>query len=92
MLHDFLRRFWSDPQNRSVPRQAEGATSRRGSGELFIMLHTNPVDGMSYVRLPLRRASTGWRYPGTTSGRSLYHEAVPGDLDWLAGCVVGRGK
>ena len=89
VLHDFLRRFWSDPQNRMALRQAEWCDELTRSGELFITLHTNPVDGMSYVRpLPASGIDRVAVDPGDYEREVSYHEAVPaGDPDWPAGRV-----
>lgn len=47
----FVDRFWSHPLNRMNLRQFELCTELSLSGELFVTFHTNPFDGMTYVRL-----------------------------------------
>lgn len=46
----FVRAFWSHPQNRMDCRLGPMCDELTRSGELFPVLHTNRVDGMSYVR------------------------------------------
>lgn len=46
----FVDRFWSHPLNRMEVRQFELCTELSLSGELFVTFHTNPFDGMTYVR------------------------------------------
>lgn len=87
VLQDFLGRFWSDPQNRMALRQNEWCDELTRSGELFITLHTNPVDGMSYVRpLPASSIDRVAADPGDYERELSYHEAVAaGDPDWPDG-------
>ena len=55
-LDAFLRAFWGHPQNRLDAELPEWSDELARSGELFLALFTNPVDGMSYVRaLPAAR-------------------------------------
>ena len=46
----FLREWWSHRQNRLNVRQFELGTELGLSGELFVTFHTNPFDGMTYIR------------------------------------------
>jgi hypothetical protein len=46
----FVERFAADPANALARRQLGWCEELSRSGELFIALHTNPADGMSYVR------------------------------------------
>ncbi|KPK21308.1 MAG: hypothetical protein AMJ76_02975, partial [Dehalococcoidia bacterium SM23_28_1] len=46
----FVRRFWDHGQNKMALRVYRWSNELARSGELFIVLFTNPVDGMSYVR------------------------------------------
>ena len=43
-------RFWGHQQNRLDIRQFELCTELSISGELFVTFHTNPYDGMTYIR------------------------------------------
>jgi hypothetical protein len=47
----FVRAFWQHRQNRLDLRLREMVDELTRSGELFVVLHRNPLDGMSYVRL-----------------------------------------
>ncbi len=49
-LNAFLVAFWGHEQNRMALRQYGLCEELSRSGELFITLHMNPADGMSYVR------------------------------------------
>ncbi len=49
--HPFARRFWQHPLNRMDARLHDWCREWSRSGELFVALSRNPVDGMSYVRL-----------------------------------------
>jgi hypothetical protein len=52
----FVADFWSHRQNRIARRLSAWCDELTRSGELFIALFTNPVDGMSYVRaIPARQ-------------------------------------
>jgi len=46
----FLRQFWSHPKNRLPRRLGAMCDELTRAGELFPVLFTNKVDGMSYVR------------------------------------------
>jgi hypothetical protein len=48
--HPFARRFWEHPLNRLETRVFDWCRELSRSGELFLVLSRNPVDGMSYVR------------------------------------------
>lgn len=47
----FIARWWLHPQNRMDVRQFEMMTELALTGELFVTLHTNPLDKLSYLRL-----------------------------------------
>ena len=49
-LGRWLTQFMEHEENRIDMRQADWCDELARSGELFVVLHTNPVDGMSYVR------------------------------------------
>jgi len=46
----FVRAFWEHRQNQMARRLGAWCDELTRAGELFVTLHTNPVDGMSYVR------------------------------------------
>lgn len=49
-LANFLKAFWTHPQNHMPTRQREWCDELTRTGELFIVLHTNQADGMTYLR------------------------------------------
>lgn len=50
-VQGFIRDWWYHPQNRMAVRQFEMLTELSLTGELFVTLHTNPVDKMTYLRV-----------------------------------------
>jgi hypothetical protein len=49
-LNKFIYTFWNHPQNRMDLRLPSMSDELARSGDLFIVLFTNPIDGMSYLR------------------------------------------
>lgn len=47
----FIRRFWGHRKNLMDVRLSELSDELSRAGDLFVTLHTNPMDGMSYVRV-----------------------------------------
>lgn len=47
----FCKLFWEHPQNRMSTRLGQICDELTRAGEVFVTLHTNAADGMSYVRL-----------------------------------------
>lgn len=86
-LQSWLDAWWAHPENRMDSRLGAWCDELTRSGELFVTLHTNPADGMSYVRLVPAQAVDGvaWR-PGDYETELSYHESpAPDDPDWPAG-------
>ena len=79
-LSRFLEKWWHHPQNAMALRQYGLCDELARSGELFLVLHTNPADGMSYVRsLPASSIDRiEWR-PGDYEAELRYHERVTMD-------------
>jgi hypothetical protein len=79
-LSRFLAQFWTHPQNHMPTRQRELCDELTRTGELFVVLHTNPADGMSYVRAisagAIDKITT---QPGDYETELTYHEQVPVD-------------
>ncbi len=48
---EFVNRFWHHPENRMDARIYEMCTELSLAGELYVTFHTNPLDGMTYIRL-----------------------------------------
>lgn len=86
-LAHFLAAFWHHPQNQLTLRQYAWCDELSRAGELFITLHLNPADGMSYVRgLPASSIDRVISAPGDYETELAFHEAVPpGDPDYPAG-------
>ncbi len=86
-LADFAARFWSDPQNQLELRQYQWCDELTRAGELFITLHLNRADGMSYVRaLPASAVDRVETQPGDYETELACHEAVgPEDPDYAQG-------
>ncbi len=49
-VEGFVRRFWDHPMNQIDQRLGPMCDELVRSGELFVILFTNKVDGMSYIR------------------------------------------
>ena len=49
-IGQFLRKWWAHPKNHMERRLPELCEELARAGDLFLTLHTNPVDGLSYVR------------------------------------------
>jgi hypothetical protein len=79
-LQRFVSQFWTHPQNHMPTRQRDWCDELTRTGELFIVLHTNPADGMSYVRAisagAIDKITTA---PGDYETELTYHEQVAMD-------------
>ncbi len=86
-LKRYLAAWWSAPSNLMDLRLGPWSDELARAGELFVTLHFNPADGVSYVRL-LPASSIDkitWR-PGDYEAELTYHEAVDlDDADYAAG-------
>jgi hypothetical protein len=49
-VEEWLRAWWSHPLNNLQLRQFELCRELSLGGEMFVTLHTNPLDGMTYLR------------------------------------------
>jgi hypothetical protein len=49
-LDNFIKEFWNHPKNRMDLRLTGMCDELSRSGDLFVLLWRNPIDGMSYVR------------------------------------------
>ena len=54
-INDFILAFWNHPKNTVGRRLGEISDALARDGELFPILFTNPVDGMSYLRFKSAR-------------------------------------
>lgn len=86
-LKRYLAAWWNDPQNLLDLRLGPWCDELARAGELFVVLHFNPADGISYVRLVAAGAIDRiiWR-PGDYEAELEYHETVgQGDPDYERG-------
>jgi hypothetical protein len=84
----WLERFWHHPQNRLPTRLATFSDELALTGELFLVLYTNPVDGMSYLRAkPASSIDRIETDPDDLEREVRYHEVVSGDPEgrWWEG-------
>ncbi len=63
----FVKKWWDHPKNHMSRRLPELCEELGRSGDLFLTLHTNPIDGISYVRpipkdriIKIETASNDW--------------------------------
>jgi hypothetical protein len=86
-LKRYLVKWWSDPKNLFDLRLAPWSDELARSGELFIALHFNRVDGMSYARTVPASVIDGIQWaPGDYEDETSYHEMVGlGDPDYDQG-------
>lgn len=79
-LQRFIDEFWQHNRNRIKLRQAEWCDELTRSGELFLVLFTNPISGMSQIRaIPASRIDEIQWQPGDYEMELAYHEV--GDID-----------
>ena len=74
----FASDFWSHPQNHIHTRLPDWCDELTRSGELFIALFPNPLDGMSYVRtIPARQIVAVETTPNDYETETSYLEYTP---------------
>jgi hypothetical protein len=75
-IGSFIRKWWTHPQNHMDRRLPELAEELARAGDLFITLHTNDVDGLSYLRpIPKDRIVKIETAPNDWETETAYHEA-----------------
>lgn len=86
-LKKYLSAWFTDPLNLVNLEQHSWCEDLTTTGELFLSLHFNVADGMSYVRpLPPAVIDAITHRPGDYRQELSYHEAVPlGDPDYPDG-------
>ncbi len=78
-LQRFIDEFWQHSRNRILLRQADWCDELTRSGELFLVLFTNPIDGMSHVRsVPASRIDEVEWKPDDYEVELRYHEVGDG--------------
>ncbi len=76
-LQRYLTAWWQHPQNLLDLRLTPWCEELSRAGELFIALHFNPADGISYCRLvPAASIDAITWAPGDYEQELTYHEAV----------------
>ena len=76
-LKRYLAQWWSDPKNLMDLRLTALSDELARAGELFIVLHFNRADGMSYVRTVPASLIDGIKWaPGDYEEETSYHEMV----------------
>ena len=98
-VQGFVDRFWRHAMNRMGTRQFDMCTELSISGDLFVVFHTNPYDGMSYVRmLPAVSVDRIETNPNDLEDERRFHRvgmvpAVVEGIDWskkIEGGLDGR--
>ena len=75
----FVQRWWTHPQNQMALRLPELCDELTRAGDLFITLHRNPEDGISYVRpVPKDRIQHIETAPNDWETELAYHELQAG--------------
>ena len=76
-LKRYLVKWWSDPQNLLDLRLGPWSDELARAGELFVTLHFNRADGMSYVRTVPASLIDGIKWvAGDYEEETSYHERV----------------
>ena len=97
-LKRYLAQWWSDPKNLMDLRLTALSDELARAGELFIVLHFNRADGMSYVRTVPASLIDGIKWvPGDYEEETSYHEMVglddpdyaKGGRTWYAPAGIG---
>lgn len=79
-LQKFIDKFWLYRRNHLILRQSEWCDALSMSGEIFVVLFTNPVDGISEIRaIPATRIDDIDYSPDDYELELAYHEI--GDLE-----------
>lgn len=77
-LAKFIKAFYAHAQNNIELELPEWSDELSRSGELFLTLHTNPVDGMSYVRaIPAKTIDQVEWKEGDYKTELRYREVTP---------------
>ncbi|MFQ6001550.1 MAG: hypothetical protein ACE5LG_07760 [Anaerolineae bacterium] len=91
-IDDFIQAFWHHRKNRMPLRLYRWCDELTRAGELFIVLQTNPADGMSYVRqIPAAKIDKIETDENDLERELRYHEvtAKTGGRWWSAEDIEG---
>jgi len=85
----FLDTWWNHPKNQMDLRMPELSDELARAGDLFLTLHRNPTDGLSYIRpIPKDRITKIETAPNDWETELAYHERItdsPADTRcWLS--------
>ena len=99
-LKRYLTQWWNDPKNLIDLRLTALSDELARAGELFIVLHFNRADGISYLRTVPASLIDGIKWaPGDYEQETSYHEAVGledpdyanGGRTWYAAAALTAG-
>jgi hypothetical protein len=86
-VDSWIAAFWTHPKNRMPIRVLSLCDELTRSGELFPVLSTNPVDGMSYIRsIPARQIDQIQTQDGDYETALTFHQVDPRQMT-----IAGRG-
>ena len=92
---DFIRRLWDDPLNRLSLRLYAWCDELTRAGELFLVVATNPGNGLSYMRaVPAARIDQIESDSDDLEREVRYHELIPGSVEgrwWPAAQATAPG-
>jgi len=81
-VNDFITRFWHHRLNHMPLRLFGMCDEMTRAGELFIVLSTNPADGLTYIRfIPASRIDKIETDPNDLEHELRYHELLPGSIE-----------
>jgi hypothetical protein len=81
-LDTFIKEFWSHPKNRIDLRLTGMCDELSRSGDLFVLLWRNPIDGMSYLRFLTKDQIRGIRSAPTDWETEIGYEAsIPNQVE-----------
>jgi hypothetical protein len=92
----WIKAWWDHPQNKISQRLYAWCDELTRSGEIFLVLSTNPGDGVSYVRaVPAVRVDRVETDPDDLERELRFHELVDGSMDgrwWPSPLTAGPGE
>lgn len=80
-IDDFIGRLWNHPKNHMTTRLYSWCDELSRAGEVFIVLFTNPADGLTYIReIPAVRIDKIETDEDDLEKEIRYHEILKGDI------------
>jgi hypothetical protein len=80
-LDSFIKEFWNHPKNRMDLRITGMCDELSRSGDLFVLLWRNPIDGMSYVRFLTKDQIRGIKSAPMDWETEISYEIAPLSLE-----------